>query len=85
MRTGLLKEMPTVAKKLYKMLRSTFKGIANVESRMLVRGGPEAVCLRLECENFYPFTVLPAMHYDDFQSSRYNRIEIKEEWMRHFK
>jgi hypothetical protein len=85
MRTGLVKEMPTVVEKLYTMLRSTFKGVASVETRLLVRGGLEALCLRLECENVNPFTVLPAMSFDDFQSSKYDRAEMKEGWMKHFR
>ena len=85
MRTGLVKEMPNVAKKLYTMLRSTFRGVSSIETRLLIRGGPEALCLHLECANFNPFMVLPAMSFDDFQSSKYDRREMKEGWMKHFR
>ena len=81
----LLKEMPTAGKETVQnaskhVQRNRERGIADARSwwtgsRMLASRVRELLSIH----------GTPGMHYDDFQSSRYNRIEIKEEWMRHFK
>lgn len=86
-RTGLSREMPASAKKLYKTMTSTFSGLDTITLDMgsFNSTGVHGLAVDVIFRNFNPFRILPALECEHYGHQSGSYKQVCDEWFATFK